>query len=186
MTLDPKTLTQEERALWDAMAIQERRNRRVASESYSETEGSFRDLLKARRALFGEPASEGKVECPKSAAIEREAREESKSFAKRTFESGIAVDMGQIGASERGFYFGFKAAATLREKALAEVTGERNALIMSVHFKLEEIIAKDAEIATLRAKLAAVPVDEIRRLASATMLRSDLACIFRWLTTVTK
>ncbi|MCC7112139.1 MAG: hypothetical protein IT382_22790 [Deltaproteobacteria bacterium] len=64
MTFDPKTLNAEERALWDAMAIQERRNRRVASESYSETEGAFRDLLKARRALFGEPASEGKVECP--------------------------------------------------------------------------------------------------------------------------
>lgn len=58
MTFDPKKLTQEERALWDAMAIQERRNRRVASESYSETEGAFRDLVKARRALFGEPASE--------------------------------------------------------------------------------------------------------------------------------
>lgn len=64
MTFDPKTLTQEERALWDSLAIQERRNRRVASESYSETEGAFRDLLKARRALFGESASGGKVEKP--------------------------------------------------------------------------------------------------------------------------
>ena len=56
-----------------------------------------------------------------SADLELEAREESKSFAKRTFESGIAVDMGQIGASERGFYFGFKAAATLREKEIEEL-----------------------------------------------------------------
>jgi hypothetical protein len=64
VTFDSKTLNAEERALWDAIAIQERRNRRVASESYSETEGAFRDLLKARRALFGEPASGGKVEKP--------------------------------------------------------------------------------------------------------------------------
>lgn len=65
--------------------------------------------------------------------VEQAAREESKSFAKRTFESGIAVDIGQIGASERGFYFGFKAGHASRD---------------------EEVKAKDEEIAALRQKLA--------------------------------
>ena len=59
--LDPRSLTSEEQALWDALAITARRNGRAAAECYSATEGAFRDLLKARRAIFGfgESASEG-------------------------------------------------------------------------------------------------------------------------------
>ena len=94
--------------------------------------------------------------------LEREAREESKSFAKKKKKRRINKEMGQIGASERGFYFGFKAAATAREK----------------------------EIEELRAKLEAVPVEEIRRRNQSHILdgadAEDVDAIDRWLSTVTE
>ena len=87
--------------------------------------------------------------------LEREAREESKSFAKRTFESGIAVDMGQIGASERGFYFGFKAAAAPREQELRRLRLLAEEQLTALRKLKAEILSdtRDSEIERLRVKL---------------------------------
>ncbi len=59
MTLDLKTLTQEERALWDTLAIRKLATGTLAANAYDRSEGILLDLVKSRRALFGEPASEG-------------------------------------------------------------------------------------------------------------------------------
>ena len=60
--LDPRSLTSEERALWDQLAMRALGNGCYAYECFAITEGVFRELLEKRRAIFGGPASEVPVE----------------------------------------------------------------------------------------------------------------------------
>ncbi|MCC7112144.1 MAG: hypothetical protein IT382_22815 [Deltaproteobacteria bacterium] len=94
--------------------------------------------------------------------LEREARGKSKYFAKRAFESGlITADMEQINASERCFYFGYLAAATLREKEIEELKARntelhiQNRMMYLQNFGTVEA-GQEKEIATLRARVATV------------------------------
>lgn len=100
--------------------------------------------------------------------VEQAAREESKSFAKRTFESGIAVDIGQIGASERGFYFGFKAGHASRDEEVKALQDEVDDWRESARKAADEtcgpmdgvhctcVAVLRHEVAALRARLAAM------------------------------
>lgn len=62
MTFDPKTLNAEERALWDALAARYHERGGLACNAYNQTRGAWMDLLKARRAMFGEPAPKAEPE----------------------------------------------------------------------------------------------------------------------------
>ena len=77
--------------------------------------------------------------------LEREAREKSKYVAKRAFESGlITADMEQINVSEHCFYFGFIAAATLREKELSELRAKLEAVPKKALRKVYDFAAEYA------------------------------------------
>jgi len=51
--LDPATLSAEERALWDTLAIRKLATGTLPENAYARSEGALIDLLKVRRALFG-------------------------------------------------------------------------------------------------------------------------------------
>ena len=71
--IDPKTLSAEERAIVDAIAMNSADTVALWSDAYGYALELSEPAIEARRALFGEPASEGeKVECPNcKAAVEQ-------------------------------------------------------------------------------------------------------------------
>lgn len=60
MTIDPKDLNAEERAIWDALAAREFPNS-GARHAYGKTRGAMECMITARRALFGEQEKEEAV-----------------------------------------------------------------------------------------------------------------------------
>ncbi len=75
--LDPRSLTSEERAIVDYLALQEWISGRSGSErAYMIGLKDSTDMILARRAVFGEPASDpAKVECPNCGEMTSENHE---------------------------------------------------------------------------------------------------------------
>lgn len=116
-----------------------------------------------------------------SAGLEREAREAAQA-------DDLRARYGRTYNFMQGFQSGYLAAATAREKELAELSVRNKDLTAAIGAWQSAHESDQKEIASLRAKLDAVPVEEIRAVCEWELGLDfpDTAAISSWLATVTK